>query len=355
MVSAEELTNALKSVIGSNDEESTVRYWLDSGYPELNHAISSRWDGGFPVGRIVEVSGPPSSGKTAVATAAMAAAQRAGGLAGFFDHERSFSFDLAERLGLDTKSRFLFKKPRTFEESLTMAVDAAQTVRSKKLINKEAPICLVFDSLASMVPKSALFDNKGNEKSPEERTMHDNSALSRATSAAFPALSQHVEELNISAIFLNQIRTKIGVVYGDPRTTPGGDAPKFYASARIMLGAKQIKKSGEIIGMEITANMIKNKVSRPFKQATWRFMFEEDGSGRFDVERSTVDLLERLKVLKTGRPGFVEWEGKQIGKEALARQIQSDGSFSKLTALLPKVYDPGQVIVGADLDEDEAA
>ena len=356
MASANDIAKALEGTIGANDEESTVRMFLDSGYPELNYALSSKWDGGFAVGRITEIAGPASSGKTAIATAAMASAQAAGGIAGFSDHERSFSFGLAEKLGLSVApGAFVFKKPKTFEDSLTVCVTAAKLIREKKLIKKDAPICWVFDSLASMVPQSALYDSKtGKEKAAEDRNMNDNTALARATSAHFPAFAQAIEEYDVCAIFLNQIRLKLGVMFGDPRTTPGGEAPKYYASTRVMLGASQIKKGTDIIGQEVTGAMIKNKVTRPFQKATWRFMFQPDGTGRFDVERSTVEFLETQGILKGGRPGFVLWNGTQIGKEALARDIQNRKAMKELIALLPKAYEP-EVIAEAEMADGEAA
>lgn len=351
MASAEELAKALSSVIGANDEESTVRVFLDTGFPPLNMAASSKWDGGLPVGRMVEIAGPPSSGKTAVATRVMAAAQKAGGIAGFMDHERSFSLVLAPKLGLDvTPGRFIFKKPRTFEESLQMCVVAAHHVRKNKLIAKDAPIAWVFDSLASMVPQSALLDAKtGKEKSFEDRSMNDNTALARATSAHFPAFAQHCEEYGICAIFLNQLRTNIGVMYGDPRKTTGGNAPEFYFSQRLWLSASAIKKGTETVGQEVKGSFKKNKVARPFLTASWRFMFEPDGTGRFDAERSLVDFLEEEKLLKTAGPGFVEWKGKRIGKDALAQAVRESGSIDALKELLPKGYEPPVV---AEIEEE---
>lgn len=354
MASAEDIAKALAGAIGDNDEESTVRQFLDTGFPPLNQVCSAKWDGGLPVGRIVEISGPPSSGKTAIATAAMAAAQKAGGIAGFMDHERSFSLRLAPMLGLDvTPGRFVFKKPRTFEQSITMCVKAADHIRSKRLIPDDAPIAWVFDSLASMVPQSVLFDQKGNEREASERNMNDNTALARATSAHMPAFAQHVEELNICAIFLNQIRTKIGVMYGDPRTTPGGDAPKFYASLRLMLGASQIKKGTDIIGSEVNGTAIKNKVSRPFLKASWRFMFQEDGTGRFDRERSLVEFLKDEKLIEISG-NYLVFQGTKYFPEALARKIEAEGKFDELVKLLPAAYEP-PVVAEAEFDSEEAA
>lgn len=334
---AEEIAAEMDALFGGNDDESTVRQFLDTGFPPLNEASSASWTGGLPVGRMIEIAGPPSSGKTAIATRAMAAAQAAGGVAGFMDHERSFSLQLAPKLGLNvTPGRFIFKKPRTFEQSLQMCVVAASHIRKKKLIKPEAPICWVFDSLASMVPQSALFDTKtGEMKSIEDRNMNDNSALARATSNSFPAFAQHCEEYDICAIFLNQMRMKIGVMFGDPRKTTGGNAPEFYFSQRLWLSASQIKQGNDIIGQEVTGKFMKNKVARPFREASWRFMFEADGTGKFDAERSLVEFLLKQKLLeKSGN--FIVWNGAKLYPEAMARKVEAgEIPMSDLIKLLP--------------------
>lgn len=352
MASADDIAKAIFGAIGENDEESTVSQFLDTGYPELNYALSSRWDGGMPVGRIVEMFGPPSSGKTAISTRAMAAAQKMGGIAAFMDHERSFSMTLAPNLGLDTTpGKLVFKKPRTFEESLNIVIKLASAVREKGVIAKDAPICAVFDSLASMVPQSKLYDKDGKDRELDGYTMHDNTALARATSASFPAFNQMAEELGICAIFLNQMRLKPGVTYGDPTTTPGGESPKFYASTRIQLGAQRIAKgsgeSKEVIGSQITARVIKNKVARPFLTASWRFVFLEDGTGKFDVTRSMIDFLLREKRLeKAGN--YVVWDGGKYYPDALTAKIDKDGTYDKLLALLPAAYEPPIVAEAAE-------
>ena len=353
---AADIMNALVGVIGGNDEEATVSQFLDSGFPVLNHASASRWDAGFPVGRVIEIAGPPSSGKTAIATAAMAAAQKAGGVAGFMDHERSFSLTLAPRLGLDTTpGRLVYKKPHTFEESVAIFNLAVTTIRQKKLIAKTAPMCWVFDSLAAMVPHSVLYDDKGNLRDPQKRNMNDNTALSRATSAHFPAIAQMAEEHNVCVIFLNQLRTKIGVVFGDPRKTTGGDTPAYYFSQRIWLSASQIKKGTEVVGMEVKGKFVKNKVSRPFVEASWFFMFEPDGTGRFDREKSMIEFLAAEGILPAGsKGGTVIWEGKQYPKDTLANAIRLSGKFNMLTDLLPKAYEP-PVVAHVDTEPVEDA
>lgn len=366
MSNAADIMKALTGVIGKNDEEATVKHFLDTGFPPLNHASSADWDKGGPVGRLMEIAGPPSAGKTAIATRMMAAAQEAGGVAGFMDHERSFSITLAPKLGLDTTpGRFIYKKPKTFEESVAIFQLAVTTIRDKKLIAKDAPIVWVFDSLAAMVPQSVLVDSKGKERGAEDRNMNDNTALARATSAHFPAVSMIAETYNVLVIFLNQIRMKIGTTYGDPRKTTGGDAPAFYFSQRLWLGASQIKVGTETIGMEVTGKFVKNKVARPFQEAKWRFMFQPDGTGKFDRERSLIEFLSGEKLLPTTdtstgkecKAGYVYWDGKQIGREALARKIEAEGpaGFNKLKALLPAKYEPPVVTVvldGSDEGED---
>jgi len=324
MATEEEIAKELEAAFGASDDESTVSSFLDSGYPELNFALSSNWKNGFPVGRLIEIAGPPSSGKTAIATAAMAAAQKQGGFAGFMDHERSFSLKLAPRLGLNVApSRFMFKKPRTFEESITLCIRVAQHIRTKKLIKPEAPICWVFDSLASMVPQSALIDPKtGKEKSAEDRNMNDNTALARATSAHLPAFMQHVEELGICAIF--------------------------------MLGAtkmtKKIAGANEAIGSEVTASVIKNKVTRPFMAAKWRFIFEPDGTGKFDRVGSTIDFLLKEKKLEVAG-AYIVWKGTKYYAAALAARIEKEGEWEELLELLPKRYEPEIIVIEEGVTE----
>lgn len=327
------ILDAIAKAIGENDESQGVQTWLSTGFPPLDHAISGRYDGGMPVGRIVEIFGPSSCGKTAIATKVMANAQAMGGIAMFLDHERSFERGLAEQLGLDlSPEKFVFKTPRTFEESVTYAINLAKTIREGKHIPDKAPIVVVFDSLAAMVPKSKM------EKEITEQGMNDSLALAKATSAVFPVLAQYAEEFQILVLVLNQMRLKPGVVYGPPETTPGGEAPRYYASVRIQLGATRITEGKgserEMLGQEISARCIKNKVAPPFKNTKWIFKYDENGNGFFDVTTSMIEhLVEKEKLVSSG-PRITWTDGKSYFKKALVEKINAESLHAELKALL---------------------
>jgi len=320
----------LASAIGANDKPTTVESWLNTGHPLLNDALSGSYHGGFPVGRIVEMFGGSSTGKTAIASTVMTCAQQMGGVAGFFDHENSFDHHLAEQNGLDTLDRWVFRTPNTFEDSMDLSIKTAAAIRSKKLIDPKAPIVFVYDSLASMVPKSKF------DKDSADYNMNDTTALARATSSALPALAKFCEVNQFTAIFLNQVRTKPGVVYGDNQTTPGGSAPEFYASVRVSLTRSQIKdpKTKDVLGQTVKALVKKNKVHRPFEKAEWDFVFREDGTGFFDPVGSVIDALTEQDILKKGG-AFIEWEGKKLHKNEIVRRINESGDREQLYKLLP--------------------
>lgn len=324
---------ALAKAIGGNADDQDVIQWLDTGYAPLNAAISGRYDGGWPMGRIVEVFGPESSGKTWLATQAIISAQKMGGAGAFMDHERSFKRSLAEKLGLDpSPGKWIFQRPKTYEQSVTALSKGAATLRTGKFIPPEAPIVWVFDSLASMIPAQMVA------KDADEVKMNDTLALAKLTSTNFKVLASIAEEYNVLIMFLNQIRQKPGVMYGDPTTTPGGNAPKFYASVRIQLGAKRIMKDqdGEqvMIGSEVSARCVKNKVNRPWLKAKWRFMFNDDGSGRFDVSGSLVEFALEKKILHSSGPRVTWTDGKSYFKSQLIEKITNEGLEDQLSALI---------------------
>lgn len=325
------LEDILGSTLGGNSELEGVDLWLDTGFKPLNNALSGSYHKGFPCGRIIELFGDESCGKTAIATSAMIAAQKAGGIAFFNDHERSFMPSLAERAGLDlTPGQYVYQTPRTFEQSVTNTFKFIASVREKKAIPKEAPIVVVFDSLASMVPKSKLA------KEIDEQGMNDSLALAKACSAVFPVMQLHAAEFNVCILVLNQQREKPGVMFGDATTTPGGKAPKFYASIRVQLGRAMIKDAKDksiVLGQEIKAKVVKNKVSRPFQRAEWRFMFRDDGTGYLDAIGSTVDFcVEEGLIEKSGN--YLVWGGKKYYRKALVEHITENDLREELEALL---------------------
>jgi len=334
---SEKLAKLVEASIGENDKQQQVEHFLDTGFPPLNKACSGDYEGGFPVGVLIEMFGPPSCGKTAIATQVMAAAQREGGIAMFMDHESSFDIGLGRSLGLDdSPGLWIYKQPETFEESIDMVVVLAHAIRDAGAIDKDAPIVVVFDSLASMVPQSKLFDKKtGERRGSDSYNMHDNTALARATSAVFSVLKPTAKKLNMMCLFLNQVRQKPGVAYGNPDTTPGGNAPEYYTDTRIKLKRELIKDKAtkQFLGQTITAECVKSKVTLPFKTARWNFMINEAGEGYFDAITSSLEELKKLGRLKTAGAYIVWTDGKKYYISALAKKIKEEGSQDELFAM----------------------
>ncbi len=218
----EALAKALTAAIGGNRENQGVSHFIDTGFPPLNQIICNNPEGGLPQGRLCEMYGPSSSGKTALATMMMIQAQQAGGIAGFMDHERSFDIKLAKNMGLnDTFPHWIYQQPATWEESNMNMAKAAKTIREEKAIPADAPILFVFDSIASALPKSML------DKDMDEFNMNDTTALARVTSTTLKVMAAFAEKYNFTILYLNQIRTKPGVVYGDPTCLRGDTVVPF--------------------------------------------------------------------------------------------------------------------------------
>ena len=195
----------------------------------------------------------------------------------------------------------------------------------------------MFDSIAAAVPKSVMFDSKGNKRGIEELTMNDTTALARVTSTTLKSVNQYVGDFDMTAIYLNQIRTKPGVVYGDPTTTPGGGAMEFYATTRLALGAKKIMEEaaggkefkGRLIGMETK----KNKVSRPFQSVDLRLIYDDEGRAHFDFTLGLIEVLvEQGKIVKDGK--MLVWDGKKYYASALGAKIDAEGKYPELLKLL---------------------
>lgn len=330
--------DAMMKLFAEEKEETPDRF-LSTGYPPLNMILSGNYLGGFPEGRIAEVYGPPASGKTLLATLMMIQAQRAGGMCIFVDHEHAFNKAFAESFGLDLSyPKFVYLDPDTWEQGQQKAFTIAEYVRVNKLIAPEAAIVVVTDCIAAATPKSVKYDSKtGKLKSMEDRNMNDTTALARATSAVLPQIADVARQLNVVAIYLNQLRTKPGVTHGDPSYTPGGGSPEYYSVTRLQVSTAKIMKEvngkKEFMGREITLKCTKSKTTRPFQETKLRLTYDADGKAHLDFTTGLIDtLLEMGKIDKDGK--MVVWEGKKYYASVLAKKIDEEGRQAELTALL---------------------
>jgi protein RecA len=323
------LSSALMKAVGGSSEEQEVGGWLDTGYPPLNEALTGDPTRGLPYGRIAEIYGESGTGKTRVALELMLQVQKLGGVVGLSDHEFSWNAEYARKQGLiDEYPNFIYKTPDTWEESNMIACKVVETIRKEKLLPPEAPILWVFDSVAAMIPKS-VFD-----KGIDEYSMNDTTALARVASTTIKAVNQFVARNNAIFVYLNQVRTKPGVVYGDPTTTPGGAAVGFYASVRLELSRKMMKDDEkELVGQIIKFHTKKNRFAKPQQDTELLMTFSDGGGTEFDKVTSLLQVLIAKGKLPYSKPRATWTDGKQYFIKALAEKIKTEGLYPELVQM----------------------
>ena len=277
---------------------------IPTGSLALNAALGV---GGYPKGRIIEIFGPESSGKTTLAIHAIAQAQKNGGIAAFIDAEHAFDRFYAAKLGVNV-DELLIAQPDNGEQALDIA---------DQLIRSSAIDIIVIDSVAALTPKAEIEGDMGDNKVGLQ---------ARLMSQALRKLTATISKTNTTCIFINQLREKIGIMFGNPETTTGGNALKFYASVRLDIRRVTTLKDGDTpIGNQVRVKVVKNKVAPPFRKAEFEITFGEGISHAGEV----VDLGVELGIIKKSGSWFSYGESRLgQGRDAVKKLIKDNPELS---------------------------
>ncbi|MBS1560376.1 MAG: recombinase RecA [Bacteroidetes bacterium] len=269
---------------------------ISTGCLSLDAAIGI---GGVPRGRIIEIYGPESSGKTTVCLQVIAEAQKAGGLAAFVDTEHALDVNYAQRLGVDLNN-LLLSQPEFGEQALEIV---------ETLVRSGAIDVVIVDSVAALTPRVEIEGDMGDAQMGSQ---------ARLMSQAMRKLNAAIGRSNTTVIFTNQLRSKIGVIYGNPETTTGGNALKYYASVRIDVRRKDVIKDGtEIVGNRVRAKIVKNKVAPPFKEAEFDIMYNEGISKLGDM----IDVAVESGVITKSGSWFSFQEERVQGRDGMRKLL----------------------------------
>lgn len=313
--------------LGTEDAPTTVKRWISTGSVQLDYIIKNGPGGGIPEGRITEIQGPTAGGKSHIAYEICKSTQRLGGVVVYIDTENATSLENLIAVGIDVNRKFVFIQETCMEEIFKIIESTVEKARNMKA---DVPVLVVWDSIAASAPKAEI------EGDYDQNTI---GLAARVLSKGFRKLTHVIGDKNVALLLINQQRMKIGVMYGDPSTTPGGMAIPYHASLRLKLtGGQQIKKTinGKeiVVGICASVKTIKNKVARPWREVDFEIIF---GKGLREEEQLFDTLREFLEKTKTdvvvnGKKvvlsGTTQWKNFQVSDTATG-EVLVDVKFNK--------------------------